>query len=107
MDPWSRRQQPFKIPKTPWYQRHYALVVFVITFGGGAIFFSRFIYDAFLKRYIEGPQPGMRIDMGRLLESKRVGRSDRLSWQEFLAEEQLRAEEKQRAKEKDASAPSS
>lgn len=53
MDPWSRRQQPFKVPRLRWHQRYPRTVVLLITFGGSGLLFSRFIYDAFLKRFFE------------------------------------------------------
>lgn len=52
-DPWSRRQDPIKVPRVKFTTRYPRL----IPIGGGlllaSIYYSRFIYDAFLREYLE------------------------------------------------------
>lgn len=52
-DPWSRRQNPIKIPKIPFHRRYPRFTSCCIIVGGLSIFFSRLIYDAFFRKYFQ------------------------------------------------------
>lgn len=101
MDPWSRRQQPFKVPRLRWHQRYPRTVVLLITFGGSGLLFSRFIYDAFLKRFFEDePRNRLEIDINLLMSTAKNRKSERKSVMEIAEEQRIfKEEERQRIAE--------
>lgn len=62
-DPWSRRQNPFQVPKLRLHQRYPGVTVLVLGVGGTCIVFSRFIYDVFLYRFFEPKREGREVDL--------------------------------------------
>uniref|UniRef100_A0A2R5L622 Putative conserved protein with signal anchor n=1 Tax=Ornithodoros turicata TaxID=34597 RepID=A0A2R5L622_9ACAR len=100
MDPWSRRQQPFKVPKLRWYHRHFRYIRLAVLTGATALFLSRPIYDIFLRDYFEGPRPRIEISLRQLVEKPKEGEEPK-PWKEFVAEQLYLAEERAQQKQEE------
>ncbi|CAN7990456.1 unnamed protein product [Ixodes pacificus] len=106
MDPWSRRQQPIKVPKLSLTQRYPRTTVCIIIFGGGALLFSRFLYDCFFRGFVEGPRPRMEVDINMLVETVKhrdpSQKVERKNWREIVAEQDLIRAERRKLQEETA-----
>ncbi|EEC04372.1 hypothetical protein IscW_ISCW017224 [Ixodes scapularis] len=108
MDPWSRRQQPIKVPKLSLTQRYPRTTVCIIIFGGGALLFSRFLYDCFFRGFVEGPRPKMEVDIKMLIETVKnrdpSQKVEHKKWREIVAEQDLIRAERRKLQEEAAAA---
>uniref|UniRef100_L7M5E3 Uncharacterized protein n=1 Tax=Rhipicephalus pulchellus TaxID=72859 RepID=L7M5E3_RHIPC len=102
-DPWSRRQQPVRVPKISWFDRHPRFTLVVIGIGGTCLVFSRFIYDAF--NSIFEPDNGKpKLDLVMLMHQtywRKDGQPPK-SIQEALEEQEKIREEQRKEKEQKA-----
>ncbi|CAN7937086.1 unnamed protein product, partial [Ixodes hexagonus] len=102
MDPWSRRQQPIKVPKLGLTQRYPRTTVLLIIFGGTGILFSRFIYEWFLRDLIEGPRKKLVLDFGMFVETVKNREHKKVepkTWREIVAEQDLIRAERRKLQE--------
>uniref|UniRef100_A0A1E1WZ62 Putative conserved protein with signal anchor n=1 Tax=Amblyomma aureolatum TaxID=187763 RepID=A0A1E1WZ62_9ACAR len=68
VDPWSRRQKPFHVPKLTLFQRYPRVTMLFFGVSGTCVLFSRFIYDAFLIDFFEPDRPRKQeLDLMMLL----------------------------------------
>lgn len=98
-DPWSRRQNPFKVPKVRWHQRYPGLTVLVLGVGGTCVMFSRFIYDMFLYRMFEPKREGREVDLILLVRQaywRKEGEGERPRSLDEALDEQDRIREQRR-----------
>ncbi|XP_037515513.1 uncharacterized protein LOC119391937 [Rhipicephalus sanguineus] len=103
-DPWSRRQQPFRVPKTLWFDRHPRFTVVVIGIGGTCIAFSRFIYDAFNSLFEPDSDSKPTLDLVMLMHQthwRKDGERPK-SLQEAFEEQKKIREEQRKEKERQA-----
>uniref|UniRef100_A0A023FYJ0 Putative conserved protein with signal anchor n=1 Tax=Amblyomma parvum TaxID=251391 RepID=A0A023FYJ0_AMBPA len=105
-DPWSRRQNPIRVPKMTLFQRYPRMTVVVFTLAGTSIMFSRFIYDMFLIDFFEPDRPRPReLDLMMLLHQTRWRKEgeppknveEALNEQEVIREQQRIENEKKAA----------
>uniref|UniRef100_A0A131XJ01 Putative conserved protein with signal anchor n=1 Tax=Hyalomma excavatum TaxID=257692 RepID=A0A131XJ01_9ACAR len=102
-DPWSRRQQPVRVPKVSWFNRHPRFTVIVLSVGGISLTFSRVIYDA-VNSIFEPESDEPKLDFSLLLRQtvfRKDGERPR-SIQEALEEQEKIREEQRREKERQA-----
>ncbi|XP_077507048.1 uncharacterized protein LOC144116196 [Amblyomma americanum] len=103
-DPWSRRQNPVRVPKVTLFQRYPRATVIFFGVAGTSILFSRFIYDVFLIDFFEPDRPPQReLDLIMLLRQTRWRKEgeppknleEALNEQELIREQQRLEKEKQ------------
>uniref|UniRef100_A0A023FMI9 Putative conserved protein with signal anchor n=1 Tax=Amblyomma cajennense TaxID=34607 RepID=A0A023FMI9_AMBCJ len=104
-DPWSRRQNPIRVPKVTLFHRYPRVTTVFFGVLGTGILFSRFIYDAFLVDFFETDSvPQHELDLMMLLRQtkwRKEGEPPK-NLEEALHEQELIREQQRREKEKHA-----